>query len=125
MVSAGARDIEETLRSAEMQWKEGLVKDMEETRLEQPEHLVLRHADDAVRELERLPRAYAEPLVMGTENQGVDLPERSYRSFGELFSGRPDTDRPWQQLVSGLRGWLGKRDRFCLPFLPNGGGANF
>lgn len=121
----GARDIEETLRSAEMQWKEGLVKDMEETRLEQPEHLVLRHADDAVRELERLPRAYAEPLVMGTENQGVDLPERSYRSFGELFSGRPDTDRPWQQLVSGLRGWLGEKRQVLLAFPSERGRRKF
>lgn len=108
-----------------MQWKEGLVKDMEETRLEQPEHLVLRHADDAVRELERLPRAYAEPLVMGTENQGVDLPERSYRSFGELFSGRPDTDRPWQQLVSGLRGWLGEKRQVLLAFPSERGRRKF
>ncbi len=38
----GARDFEESLRRAEIQWGEDLMKDAEETRLEQPEHLALR-----------------------------------------------------------------------------------
>ena len=35
------------MRRAEIQWGEDLMKDAEETRLEQPEHLALRRAADA------------------------------------------------------------------------------
>ncbi len=121
----GARDFEESLRRAEIQWGEDLMKDAEETRLEQPEHLALRRAADAGRALEALPRAYMEPLLMGTENQGEELPERSYHSFGELFPGRPDPDRPWQQLVAGLRGWLREKRQVLLAFASERGRRKF
>ena len=62
---------------------------------------------------------------MGAESRGIELLERSYHSFGELFPGRPDTDRPWQQLVSGLRGWLGEKRQVLLAFPSERGRRKF
>lgn len=121
----GARELEESLRRAELQWGEDILKDAEETRLEQPEHLTARRADDAARALETFPRAHMEPLLMGTETKGVELPERACHSFSELFPGRPDPDRPWQQLVAGLRNWLGEKRQVLLAFASERGRRKF
>lgn len=121
----GARELDESLRRTELQWGEDLTKDAEETRLEQPNYLVIRNADDTARALERFPRAHMETLLMGAETRGEELPERSYHSFGELFPGRPDPDRPWQQLVAGLRAWLVEKRQVLLAFASERGRRKF
>lgn len=140
----GRHDLAEALTSAERQWSEALQKDAEETRLDQPDTLAVRKADDVQKELENKPRLYAEPLVMGAIFRGEidpeDVPqdhpvnaallaapssglsgaddwhERSLRAFSDLFPGQPDQDRPWQQMVAGLRSWLNTRRQVIVAF---------
>jgi transcription-repair coupling factor (superfamily II helicase) len=46
-----------------------------------------------------------EDLVMGQERQGIELPEKSYQSFADLF-WRPDqARRPWSALTAALKEW--------------------
>ena len=126
----GRRELEDGLAEADRAWRAALAGDIEETRLDQPEHLVLRDADAARVAVERAPRAYAEPLLMGvaagTDDESVlELPERTYRSFADLFPGQPDRDRPWQQMAAGLKQWTGSRRQVVLAFASERGRRKF
>ncbi|HJA78471.1 MAG TPA: transcription-repair coupling factor [Candidatus Desulfovibrio intestinavium] len=61
-------------------------------------------------------RFFAEPLVMGVEEQGTVLPERRLYGFADLFSQPGAADRPWQQLVAALRQWQGEKRQILLCF---------
>ncbi|MCH5277530.1 MAG: transcription-repair coupling factor [Desulfovibrionaceae bacterium] len=124
----GRRELEDSLTEAERGWRAALAEDAGETRLDQPEHLVLRDADAARAALERAPRVYVEPLRMGVavgQDDELDLPERAYRSFTDLFPGQPDQDRPWQQMVTGLRQWTASRRQVVLAFASERGRRKF
>ena len=85
----------------------------------------VRDADLAERALESRPRLYAEPLTMGSEVSGEDLLERSLHSFAELFPGRTEQDRPWQQLSAGLRKWTSWHRQVVLAFASERGRRKF
>ncbi|MBA4357001.1 MAG: transcription-repair coupling factor, partial [Desulfovibrio sp.] len=57
-----------------------------------------------------------EDLVMGQEKHGIDLPEKGYQSFQDLF-WRPDSARrPWTALTSALREWSASGAQVLLSF---------
>ncbi|OIO00383.1 MAG: transcription-repair coupling factor [Desulfovibrionaceae bacterium CG1_02_65_16] len=57
-----------------------------------------------------------EDLVMGQEKNGVDLPEKSYQSFADLF-WRPDqARRPWSALTAALKDWSASGEQVLLSF---------
>jgi len=57
-----------------------------------------------------------EDLVMGQEKKGLDLPEKAYASFTDLF-WRPDAARrPWTALVTALREWSTAGTQVILGF---------
>ncbi|HWR04807.1 MAG TPA: transcription-repair coupling factor [Humidesulfovibrio sp.] len=57
-----------------------------------------------------------EDLVMGQEKLGLDLPEKSYQSFGDLF-WRPDqARRPWTALTTALKDWSASGAQVVLSF---------
>jgi transcription-repair coupling factor (superfamily II helicase) len=57
-----------------------------------------------------------EDLVMGQERLGLDLPEKSYQSFGDLF-WRPDqARRPWTALTTALKDWSAAGSQTVLSF---------
>ncbi|MDP3428355.1 MAG: CarD family transcriptional regulator, partial [Humidesulfovibrio sp.] len=57
-----------------------------------------------------------EDLVMGQERLGLDLPEKSYQSFGDLF-WRPDqARRPWTALTTALKDWSATGAQVVLSF---------
>lgn len=57
-----------------------------------------------------------EDLVMGQERQGLDLPEKSYQSFSDLF-WRPDqARRPWTALTTALKDWGASGAQVVLSF---------
>ena len=59
---------------------------------------------------------HADPLVVGVEPAGTALPERSIRSFQELFTDPGAMDRPWQHVSALLREWLKSRKQILLGF---------
>jgi len=57
-----------------------------------------------------------EDLVMGQERLGLDLPEKSYQSFSDLF-WRPDqARRPWTALTTALKDWSAAGSQTVLSF---------
>jgi transcription-repair coupling factor (superfamily II helicase) len=57
-----------------------------------------------------------EDLVMGQERLGLDLPEKSYQSFADLF-WRPDqARRPWSALTQALKDWSAADAQVILSF---------
>lgn len=57
-----------------------------------------------------------EDLVMGQEKNGLDLPEKSYQSFADLF-WRPDqARRPWSALTAALKEWSSSGAQVLLSF---------
>lgn len=57
-----------------------------------------------------------EDLVMGQERLGLDLPEKSYQSFSDLF-WRPDqARRPWTALTTALKDWGASGAQVVLSF---------
>ncbi|MCQ2444879.1 MAG: DEAD/DEAH box helicase, partial [Mailhella sp.] len=121
----GAGELEDDLAEAGRGWHEHFRIQSEETSLLQPAHLAVRSPEDAVKAVSAFPRAYAEPLVVGTAATGIDMQEHALRSFAELFHGQPVSDRPWQQLVAGLRTWTSRRRQVVLAFASDRGRRKF
>lgn len=121
----GEDELREALEQSEREWREHLREQSEESRLIQPAHLALRGTDLALSSLSTRPRLYAEPLIMGMENKGEDLPERTYHSYRELFPESAGQERPWQQLVAGIRRWMTARRQVVLVFASERGRGKF
>ena len=121
----GEGEMQESLDEAERQWREHLRVQSEESSLIQPAHLAVRDAGRALRALAAYPRLHAEPLLMGMENTGVDMLEHTFHSYTDLFPVAAGQDRPWQQLVSGLRRWMAERRQVVLAFASERGRKKF
>lgn len=121
----GRRELREELDETERRWREHIRVQSEETSLVQPAHMAIRDADAAERAFLSRPRLYAEPLLMGTEQSGEDLQERTLHSFGDLFPGRTEQDRPWQQLSAGLKSWTASHRQVVLAFASERGRRKF
>ncbi len=102
----------------------------EESFLPQPARMALRDVTTILSlwENAHVQTIYQEPLVMGgvdgNNDNVVDLQEKQLHSFTELFI-QVDTDaaesariqdRPWQQLVAGLKAWQGQKRQVLLSF---------
>ena len=126
LILPGRGELKESLAQAEGQWRDFLRRQSEETSLAQPEHLVLRGADEAWGALERFARMHVEPLLSGPAQEGViDMQERSLHRFTDLFPGLEGAERPWQQLCNGLREWMSTRRQVVLAFSSDRGRAKF
>lgn len=121
----GRRELREELDETERRWREHIRVQSEETSLVQPAHMAIRDADAAENAFLSRPRLYAEPLLMGAEQSGEDLQERTLHSFGELFPGRTEQDRPWQQLSAGLKSWTASHRQVVLAFASERGRRKF
>ncbi len=103
----------------------------EESFLPQPARMVLRDVTTvaALWQSDKNLTIYQEPLVMGHDMDGnsadiVDLQERQFHSFAELFvhvekdaaEAARIQDRPWQQLVMGLKAWQSQKRQVLLSF---------
>ena len=117
----GRADFSDSLKQAETHWRAALIEDSDEIRLEQPEHLAILAADVIERGLDFARCLYFEPLLRGA---GQDLQERVYHSFAELF-GQTGNDRPWQQMVAGLRKWQSEKRQVVLAFISDRGRKKF
>lgn len=120
----GRGELRDSLEEAERQWRGHVRVQSEETSLIQPPHLVVCDAGRAEKSLAARPRLFAEPLTMGTEREAVELPERTYHVFADLFPGQ-EQDRPWQQLAAGLKSWGASHRQVVLAFASERGRRKF
>ena len=101
----GGQDVAHQLKGLEASWNMQLEEMRESSGLHQPRELVLRSSLDALRAIEDTNRVLFDDLVLGVEATGIDLPERAFHSFQELFPAAGDAERPWQKLVASMREW--------------------
>ena len=111
----GRRELEDALVSADRQWAAALEAQDDEGR-PQPQRLNLRTPEEIGNVWAHGTVTYAEPLVMGIEKSGEELPERGVSSFAELFPSAVEQDRPWQTLVHALKTWQGSKRQTLLCF---------
>ena len=110
----GKDDCREALETAERQWRAALEEQADEGR-GQPARLVLRRSEEADG-WRNATTLWFEPMVMGVETAGGELPERPVHAFTELFPQPGSQDRPWQSLVRGLKEWQATRRQVLLAF---------
>lgn len=84
--------------------------------LPQPASLALRAVDSPTQLWSNSHVIFAEPLVMGPEQEGLALPERQWHSFTDLFPLPNAQDRPWQHLANALKEWQGSKRQVALTF---------
>lgn len=118
-------DLKEALEEAESAWQDALEEDRKDAGFDQADYLSFRNSADIFSFFEKQNHCYIEPLRMGVDVQGFDLAEKNYFSFEELFQGREISERPWQQLVSGLRKYAKEKDQVLLTFSSERGRQKF
>lgn len=112
----GKNDLEDYLIEAQRAWHDALDEDRTQNSFDQSHFFSLRKDDLIVENLEKFSRLYVEPLRIGIENTGIDLTEKTYHSFSDLFVGQEHWDRPWQQMVAALRTWMKEKRQVILAF---------
>ena len=118
----GESDSADALRDGRLNLKERL--EAADAPLPQPASLALRKSSQPA-PWNTFQRVYAEPLVMGVEERGLDLPERPLHSFIDLFPLPGAQDRPWQHLAAGLKEWKSSRRQIVLSFSSGRSRAKF
>ena len=120
---SGEADFSDSLETAWRALRD--VCEREDAEVPQPARLALREPD-AVRTALRDKRVvFAEPLVMGVEEDGASFPEKSLRSFDELLPGASAQDRPWQHLVQAVKEWQKSRRQIVFSFASARGRQKF
>ena len=115
-ITQGKDSVAEAMLEARNLWQHSLEEmGREQDRpLAMPERYVLRDAVSLPSEFHSA--VHFEPLVMGIEAAGFDLPERAIHSFSDLFPQPQAADRPWQSLMQGIRQWSGSKQQVLLCF---------
>ncbi|MDD4953149.1 MAG: transcription-repair coupling factor, partial [Desulfovibrionaceae bacterium] len=118
-ILAAASDLRAGLEDGQWAWREFLAREEAETGRRWPAHLICRTSEGARRVWQGKRQMVLEHLTLGREKQGLDLPERTYASFGDLFWRPEDRKRPWSALTGLLRQRSGSEDRTILCFRSN------
>lgn len=122
----GRADLKEYVEEAASQWQDALEADRKESGFDQADYLSFRNTSEIFSVLAECRHCHMEPLRMGTQVQGFDLAEKNYFGFEELFQDRDaETERPWQQLVAGLRRYVKEKDQVVLTFSSERGRQKF
>ena len=97
-------------------WRSFLEREASESGWRWPLHALCWPEESARKTWQGKRQVVFEDLVMGQEKHGVDLPEKSYQSFRDLF-WRPDSARrPWTALTTALREWSASGAQVLLSF---------
>lgn len=104
-VLAGGGALRERIDDTERAWRGFLDAEERDNSRRWPLSAVCRTAEGA-RGLWRNRRQLVfEELVIGTEKNGIDLPERAIGEFADLFWQPEHQRRPWQALIEGIKEW--------------------
>ncbi len=111
-----SQDFEDEVKQAYSRFNSALDEDAQDNGIEQNVELALRQPDSVLTSIENRPKIYLQNLIMGVDQQGINLQERTLRSYQDLFSHATDYNRPWQQMVSALKDWQKKYNQVFLTF---------
>lgn len=109
-------EIEDILISAENSWKDVFHEQNDEGSA-QPIGLALRTSSQVKEVWSQSTVAHTEPLVIGFEQEGIDLPEKTISSFQTLFPTPSEQERPWQNLIQSIRKWQKEKHQLILSFV--------
>ena len=118
-------DLKDYIEEAINAWHEALEEDRKDTGFDQADYLSFRDSSTILQFIENQLHTYVEPLKMGIEVQGYDLAEKQYFNFEELFADTENNERPWQQLILGLRKFSKEKDQILLTFSSERGRQKF
>lgn len=90
----------------------------------QPAKITIRRGTHAA-PWQEFPAIFSEPLRIGVEEKGLNLPEKDINSFSALFPQAEANERPWQTLVHGLKNFIKKFDQLLLVFSSDRGRKKF
>ncbi len=109
---------EENLSTAYSRFHSALTEDIKETGLDQNVEMSLRSPEEIQKSLENQARIFSQDLLIGIEQEEIVLQERILRTFKDLFSHTENLElnRPWQQVVNGLKDWQKKYKQVILSF---------
>lgn len=96
----GEADSAESLSLGRAAIKDELEKEEDEPR--QPAGISLRRSSSPA-PWNQSQCVFSEPLRIGIEEKGVNLPERDFSQFQDLFPLQEQRDRPWQTLVKSIK----------------------
>ncbi len=112
--------LEEILKNVYSKFDADLEKDIIDNGIEQDVNFVLRSFERSKQSIQKFPRIEVQEMLMGIEQTGTQLQERTIRSFQDMFlhhhNNKTDFSRPWHQLVEGLKSWQKKYDQVLLSF---------
>ncbi len=108
--------IEEHLTDFYSHFNSALEEEVQDSGLEQGIEFALRSPEIVKKKLDNYSRIYAQDLLMGIEQKGLVLQEKTLRTFQDLFTHNTDFSRPWQQLVNAFKDWQKKYGQVILSF---------
>lgn len=112
---AGSSQLRPRLEETEWEWQTIL----ENTSAQDSRWLrscLIQQSSSARRAWHGRPQIVFEDLVMGVDRQGVELAEKVYGRFQDLFWQPEARHRPWSSLVQALRVWREERPQVLLSF---------
>ncbi len=113
---ASSSDLRSRLEDQHAAWRSFLEREAEESGLRWPLASLCWPEELARKAWLGKRQIVFEDLVMGQEKQGIDLPEKAYASFQDLF-WRPDAARrPWTALMTALKDWSEAGTQVVLSF---------
>ncbi|MFV0420709.1 transcription-repair coupling factor [Oleidesulfovibrio sp.] len=119
------REFSDSLKQAARIWDDFSELQQREHGIVQPSELTMRSADDVLALVGSSSRAHFEELIMGVEQKGENLPERTYGAFQDLFFEQEQRDRPWQALIESIKQWSKAKRQVILSFSTSRSRAKF
>ena len=108
--------VRSSLEEIEATWTESEEEEAERRGWGRPLDCLMQSQTRARRDLLSGPQLLFEELPLGDRGKGVELPERRYDSFSEIFWQPEQRKRPLSALISALRQWRDTKHQVLLLF---------
>ncbi|XPV74810.1 MAG: transcription-repair coupling factor [Desulfovibrio sp.] len=115
-VLSSGEQLRARLEDRQYGWKEFIVRHLEDTGHRWPQSSLIRPAESARGIWADKRQVVFEELTIGTERNGIDLPEQQYSAFTDIFWRPEQLRRPWTALVDELKKWNRDKSQTVLSF---------
>jgi len=111
-----ADKIRSNLEEGAMNWKNFLVREKQDSGYAWPEEAIAQSVGSAREVWINQAQILFEDLPVGSRKQGIELPEKKFDNFGELFWQPEQKNRPLKALLSALSDWRRTKNQVVLGF---------
>ncbi|SKA71670.1 transcription-repair coupling factor (superfamily II helicase) [Desulfobaculum bizertense DSM 18034] len=115
-ILCGAGQLRTRMEETEWHWAEALDDEAVQQGWRRPRNVLIQTAEAARKAWQNSPQLHFEDLTIGEKDDGLELPEKNYSSFEELFWRPEDRNRPWQAFLTALKKWSRERPQVVLSF---------